>query len=189
MEPYIHSFSKIKQVDTLKFPISVQVNPTVTDIWVYPSKINDTTFLVLSIRRIVSPYYQKNFTTQEEDRCIRELSAKARFGDALGMGSGRSMGSGSPGNGIDVAIGTGLGARKLIKRPRTYPVANKEGKVAIKICVDPAGEVVSADYSSKESTTNDAELLRMALNAAKQYRFEPASLEQCGNILFKFSLK
>jgi len=64
------------------------------------------------------------------------------------------------------------------------------GTVVIYLCVNRKGKVISAEYSPKGSTTADEHLVRLALENARQYRFEKSrEKKQCGNMTFNFRLK
>ena len=63
----------------------------------------------------------------------------------------------------------------------------KPGTVVIKMCVDIAGNIKSAKFTQRGSTTFDKTLRNMALSAAKKVKFsEGLDPEQCGLITFKF---
>ncbi len=84
----------------------------------------------------------------------------------------------------------GLGGRSVLSKPRVRDNSQKTGVVVIKICVNADGKVYSAEYTQKNSTTNDAELIALATRKAREYRFSAGELDkQCGRITFKFELK
>jgi TonB family protein len=69
--------------------------------------------------------------------------------------------------------------------------SNKQGTVRVKVCVNSAGQVISAEATQSGSTTTDASLRTAAANAARQCKFapEPGADEQCGWIEYNFILK
>lgn len=109
------------------------------------------------------------------------------FGKSNGDGGGTGGGSGT---GTGASIGGGLGGRAVVKRGSVVDNSQKSGKVVIEVCVDKSGNVTSADYTQRGSTTSDSELKSKALQAARGYRFAASSADQqCGTITFNFQLK
>ena len=63
----------------------------------------------------------------------------------------------------------------------------KSGTVVVKMCIDIKGNVKTAKFTQKGSTTFDRRLRNMALKAAKQAKFSKGvNLEECGTITFNF---
>jgi TonB family protein len=84
----------------------------------------------------------------------------------------------------------GLSKRTVMQRPIVSDTSARMGKVVVSICVDRDGNVISAEYNPRGSTTADSELCRKAIDAARQYRFAPsAEPRACGTISFDFKLK
>lgn len=137
-------------------------------------------------------------TKAQRDKVKREganaFNQKPGGGPGPGGGGGGGEGPGSgPGSGPGVGPGSSisgpLGNRK-VTRPRMVDDTQKTGKVVISVCVDAAGNVTSAEYTMRGSTTNDGELRQKALTWAKQHKFERISAaQQCGDILFNFQVK
>jgi outer membrane biosynthesis protein TonB len=139
---------------------------------------------------------------QEEARKKAEYDkAKEEFGDLFGEGNGKEPGkqgdpSGDPNadalEGISTGsgrVGGGLSNRGLLFEPDFEDNSQKEGKVVIKICVDTQGQVVSAKFTQRGSTTTDAELVKIALDNSKKYVFSKSDIEeQCGTITVEFKL-
>jgi len=87
-------------------------------------------------------------------------------------------------------IGGGLSDRGVAYEPPIREQTQKSGRVIIKVCVNKKGDVISADYTQKGSTTNDADLRRIAKNAAEKFRFTEGELnKQCGTITINFQLQ
>jgi outer membrane biosynthesis protein TonB len=105
-------------------------------------------------------------------------------------GSGGGSGGGD-GQGVGESIGGGLSGRRVISRPKMVDDTQYTGRVAIRVCVNSEGEVVSATYTQVGSTTTEGVLRNKALSWARQYRFgpDPDVSEQCGTITFDFRVK
>lgn len=70
----------------------------------------------------------------------------------------------------------------------SYP-GNASGKIVIRVTVDQHGQVTSAAYETKGSTSSDAALIAAAIEAAKRARFtESRSFMQGGTITYNFKL-
>jgi outer membrane biosynthesis protein TonB len=109
------------------------------------------------------------------------------FGKSSGSGGGTG---GGVGTGTGPSIGGGLGGRAVRQRGAINDNSQKQGKVVIEVCVDSGGNVISADYTQRGSTTSDSELRNKALAAAKGYKFAASgSAKECGTITFNFQLK
>jgi len=109
------------------------------------------------------------------------------FGKSNGTGGGTGGGDGT---GTGASIGGGLGGRAVVKRGDINDDSQKSGKLVIEVCVDRNGNVTSASYTQRGSTTTDSELKRKAEQAAKGYRFASSAVDnQCGTITFNFRLK
>jgi TonB family protein len=91
--------------------------------------------------------------------------------------------------GIIESIGGGLMGRRVIVRPRMVDNTQKVGRIVLEVCVDGNGNVISAEYLLKGSTTNDDELLNNAITWTKNYRFSSANTpKECGTVAFGFNL-
>jgi hypothetical protein len=69
---------------------------------------------------------------------------------------------------------------------------NENAKVAVDVKVDAAGRVVSATYQPRGSTTSDGGMRSIAIQKAKQIKFNPSENggeESIGTIIFNFRLK
>ena len=130
---------------------------------------------------------------------------KKQFGDLIG-GSGKGNTS-TPGNqgdpdgdpdaskleGISTGsgmVGGGLGKRGVLHEPDIRDNSQKTGRVVVRVCVDSAGDVMSANYTQRGSTTTDAELRSLAIRSAKRFKFTTSEIEkQCGTITIDFKLR
>lgn len=93
------------------------------------------------------------------------------------------------GNGSGVAIARGLQGRSIRSLPSFTDDFNDNAKVAVDIHVDAGGNVISADYQPRGSTTADASMKAIALRKAHQIKFNSGSDESVGTLVFNFKLK
>ncbi len=99
---------------------------------------------------------------------------------------------GSTGNpfGAGSSFNPGLGGRRVLKRAPVRDSTSKTGTVVVHLCVDRKGKVISAEYAPKGSTTADEHLIRLAIENARQWRFEKSKeKKQCGNVTFNFAIQ
>jgi len=94
-------------------------------------------------------------------------------------------GTGSSG----VSMIKGLSGRRIMRTPSFEDDFNENAKVAVDIRVDAAGNVISAEYQPKGSTTSDPSLKAIALKKARQVKFNSGSDESAGTLQFNFRLK
>lgn len=94
-------------------------------------------------------------------------------------------GSGNSG----VAKLRGLSGRSIVRIPTFEDDFNENAKVAVDIRVDASGNVISAEYQPRGSTTSDAGLKAIAIRKAKQVKFNAGSDESTGTLQFNFKLK
>jgi len=100
-------------------------------------------------------------------------------------------GNGGTGN-SGVSISRGLQGRRISKLPSFEDDFNENAKVAVDVKVDAAGRVVSATYQPRGSTTSDGGMRSIAIQKAKQIKFNPSENggeESIGTIIFNFRLK
>ena len=88
-----------------------------------------------------------------------------------------------------VSISKGLQGRSFRALPSFTDDFNENAKVAVDIHVGPAGNVLSADYQPRGSTTSDANMKEIALRKAKQIKFNSTGDESVGTIVFNFHVK
>ena len=85
---------------------------------------------------------------------------------------------------------SGFGNRDVRRAPKLQENSQKEGKVVLNVCIDADGNVLTANYQARGSTTADQDLIDAAIRNAEQYRFSPGdAAKTCGNITYKFILK
>jgi TonB family protein len=143
---------------------------------------------------------------EEEARKQAEYEeAKTQYGNLLG-GTGKGE-TGTPGNQGDPGgdpdasilegissgsgkVGGGLGNRGVVFEPSIKDSSQKTGRVVVKVCVNSSGDVASAQYTQKGSTTTDADLKDLAVKSARRFRFTPSDIDtQCGTITIDFKVK
>lgn len=118
-----------------------------------------------------------------------------QIGGDFGVPNGQPNGTGiDPGKGgaTDGLGSFDLGGRKLVKQPSLDNASQKSGRVVVRIKVDQNGNVLFAEYTSKNSNTTDSYLINLAIKAAKTAKFNasPQSMEeQWGTMTFNFKLK
>ncbi len=87
-------------------------------------------------------------------------------------------------------IGGGLGGRGVLSKPKILDNSQKTGDVVVKVCVNANGQVTSAKFTQKGSTTSNAGLVATAVKAAKKYKFSKGGVDnQCGTIKIKFRVR
>lgn len=141
--------------------------------------------------------------SNEKSEADKAAESKAKFGSLFGGGStgnvdaekgedfgvpdasvleGLSTGTGEAGD--------GLGSRGLVYEPKIEDNTQKSGTVVVKVCVNKLGNVVSAKYTQRGSSTTDSYLIDLAERSAKKYQFTPSdAAEQCGTITIEFIVK
>ena len=114
-------------------------------------------------------------------------SENDKKGDEFGVPDASALEGLSKGTG---EAGEGLDSRGLVYEPKIEDNSQKSGKVVVKVCVNKQGNVVSAKYTQRGSSTTDNYLIDLAERSAKKYRFTPSNVdEQCGIIAIDFIVK
>jgi outer membrane biosynthesis protein TonB len=88
-----------------------------------------------------------------------------------------------------VSVSRGLQGRNIVRTPSFEDEFNENAKVAIDIRIDASGNVISAEYQPRGSTTSDPSMKAIAIRKAKQVKFNTSSAESAGTIVFNFRLK
>ncbi len=77
--------------------------------------------------------------------------------------------------------------RTFAKAPVVRGIHTKEGTIVIKMCIDKKGNIKTAKFTQKGSTTIEKDLRSKALRAVRKVKFSPGKeKEQCGTITFVF---
>jgi colicin import membrane protein len=109
-------------------------------------------------------------------------------GDPNAKNYGEGKGLGDKGIGYSLEGRTPQGGRL----PKPVYSANESGTVVIRVNVDRDGNVTSASFQAKGSTTTNSQLIRAALNAARKAKFNQdnnADAFQVGTITYRFVLQ
>lgn len=130
---------------------------------------------------------------------------KKQFGELIaGAGKGNTDVSGSQGvqdgdpdasklEGISTGsgvVGGGLSNRGVLYEPDVKDSSQKTGRVVVSVCVDQTGNVISANYTQRGSTTTDSELRALAERSARKFKFSQADIDkQCGTITIDFKVQ
>lgn len=106
----------------------------------------------------------------------------------------KSSNMGQAGTGNPFKLGPsasqGFSGRRVLHRAAIRDSSSRTGTIVVNLCVNRKGQVVSAEYSPKGSDTADEYLVRLALENARQWRFEKSKQrKQCGNVTYNFRNK
>ena len=137
-------------------------------------------------------------TTEEviasEDNQVGDADEAASAGgsDAT-LAEGDSQGTDDAGNdegqsGLD---GDGVITRRVIHREDITKAAEYSGVIAVDLCIDRRGYVISVAKNGERTTITDSDIIRRALNIAAGYRFEvdySAAKRECGILTFVFEI-
>jgi outer membrane biosynthesis protein TonB len=91
--------------------------------------------------------------------------------------------------GSGVAISRGLSGRSITRFPSFEDDFNENAKIAVDIKVNENGQVISASYQSRGSTSSNANLKAIALRKARELKFNAGDTESSGTVVFNFKLK
>ena len=117
-----------------------------------------------------------------------EGEKKGNQGDENGDQNGKPGGSGLGTEGVRYS----LGGRGIARGVNVTEKPQREGVVVMQIWVDKQGNVIRAKFQLKGSTTQDADLIRIAERSALTAKFQANSEapdEQVGTITFTFKLR
>lgn len=125
-------------------------------------------------------------------------TGKGKKGTGAGASSGDDgdEGEGDAGSGTGMYDGSGRGifGRKVIKQNwrGLFDGTNQStGKIVMKLCINPSGDVVYTEINDLETTETNPSKLKQALKAMRGYKFEPdpsAPSEQCGKYSFTLEI-
>ena len=88
--------------------------------------------------------------------------------------------------------GDGVFGRKVIYRADVKKITEREGSVVINLCIDRLGRVTHAAFNKENSSIDDPEYVRRAMEVASDYKFEKdysAPMTQCGKLTFTFHIE
>ncbi len=152
---------------------------------------------------------QAELDRQRQEQARKEKEAadfKENIGGLFGEGEGKgntgtSGNQGDPGGDPDASklegistgsglVGGGLGNRGVARSHKPQDTSQDQGSVVVKVCVDRAGKVISAEFTQRGSTATSSRLKQLAVNSAQQWRFQPGDVDkQCGTITYRFVAK
>lgn len=136
--------------------------------------------------RTVNPDALFKMNKSGVDEAENTGNARAEQGDEH-TASGRGHGLNADGNDqLDKGL-QGRGLRGSLPKP-VYN-GNRSGKVVVRVTVDRAGNVSTAEYEPKGSTSSDDVLVQAAIAAARRAKFtESAAFVQGGTITYVFRM-
>ncbi len=113
--------------------------------------------------------------------------------DASGNDGNSGIGTGGLGKGEYDDSGQGIFGRRVIKIPNLGSLMQNDvtGKIVVKMCVNPRGDVIHTELIRKETSITNRAKLKRALEVAKNYKYEKdidAPREQCGKFTFKLDI-
>lgn len=142
-------------------------------------------------------------TTTSTDKPA-ETNNKSKYADLINKSKSTSPnGSGADINGKDPdskaleglskgssKMGEGLTGRGVLYEPVFKDNSQKTGRVALTLCVNAQGSVISAKFTQKGSTSSDSYLIDLAEKTALKYKFATSTTEkQCGTVIIEFKLQ
>jgi hypothetical protein len=83
---------------------------------------------------------------------------------------------------------TGFGDRILMAAPALKERPIGVGRIAVSVCLNADGSVAKAKFSPVGSSTMDADLISLAVQNARTYKFTQGTREDCGVITYKFNM-
>ena len=109
--------------------------------------------------------------------------------DDSGNDGNSGIGTGGTGTGAYDDSGDGIFGRRIKTIPNLGSIMGQPvtGKIVVKTCINPRGNVVHTELIESGTSITDKSLLKDALRVAKNYTFEKdinAPAEQCGKITF-----
>lgn len=92
----------------------------------------------------------------------------------------------------DGRVAGGLGGRGVVASPPVRENSQVAGRVVVKVCVGPSGDIVSAESTINGSSTQDPQLVNAAVANARKWKFKAdptAPQSQCGTITYDFKVQ
>ena len=87
-----------------------------------------------------------------------------------------------------VTISRGLTGRNIIGSPSFTDDFNENAKVAVDVHVDASGNVTTAEFQLRGSTTSESGMVSIALRKAKQVKFNGGGDVSVGTLVFVFKV-
>lgn len=102
--------------------------------------------------------------------------------------SNNYTGNGGTGN-SGVSISRGLQGRKITRWPSFTDDFNENAKIAVDIHVDGSGNVTSAEYQLRGSTTSDQSMISIAIRKVKQLKLTESTGESVGTVIVNLKVR
>ncbi len=123
-----------------------------------------------------------------------EVDPESTGGQEATADAGEVQGADSDGseNGQNGLDGDGVITRKIIHREDITAAAHESGVIVVDVCIDRRGKILFARNNPEETTIDNMEMVRHALDIASNYRFETdysAALRECGTLTFVFDIE
>ena len=83
----------------------------------------------------------------------------------------------------------GFEGRTLVSSPPLKERPIGAGRVAVTVCLNTEGGVTSAKFKAVGSSTIDADLISLAVQNAKVFKFSKGNKDDCGVIVYKFNIQ
>lgn len=83
---------------------------------------------------------------------------------------------------------SGLDTRTLLLAPKLKQTPIGSGRVAVSVCLNAEGQVLTAKFKATGSTTLNADLISLAVQNAKEFKFSKGEANECGVITYRFNL-
>jgi len=138
------------------------------------------------LKRVLSNPFQTN--TDNTSKGQGDSKQPGDHGKPEGSPEGSSLHGDKSGGGISYS----LGGRGFRGAPPIQGNMQESGKIVVDIIVDRAGNVIRVTPGSRGTTITNAELIKKAMESARQAKFTPkadAPEEQKGTITFDFILE
>ena len=84
---------------------------------------------------------------------------------------------------------TGFEGRTLMSSVALKEKPLGAGRIAVSVCLNTEGGVTSAKFKAVGSSTIDADLISLAVQNAREFRFSKGSSGDCGVIVYKFNIQ
>ncbi len=107
-------------------------------------------------------------------------------------GDSDTDGKADSGSGGHDFSGDGVLMRDVVKKADFSNLIKNAGRMVINVCINPNGDVTFAEYNYEDSTIDDAELIELAVDVIKRYRFAKdayAAKRECGKLSYVFDIK
>jgi RNase P/RNase MRP subunit p29 len=86
-------------------------------------------------------------------------------------------------------VTTGFEGRTIISSVALKEKPIGAGRVAVAVCLNTEGGVTSAKFKAVGSSTIDADLISLAVQNAREFKFSKGNNGDCGVIVYKFNLE